>query len=345
MADVPGCCGPTRPTPSGAGVPAGGVVAEGVDAERVGAGADAAGAGAAGAEQPAANARAVSHDWVTVPGGRFWMGSDAADSFPDDGEGPVREVEVSTFRIAATTVSNAEFGAFVDDTGFVTEAERFGWSYVFRGLLHPDARQHVVDGVVPDASWWLGVTGAHWRHPQGPGSTALDDHPVVHVSYGDATAYCSWAGVRLPTEAEWEKAARGGLDRAVYPWGDELTPGGEHRANIWQGTFPTDNTGDDGFVGTAPVRSFEPNGYGTHQQSGNVWEWTSDWFSPFWHRRDQPRTRVDPQGPPRGTSRVVKGGSYMCHLSYCNRYRVAARTQTTADTSLGHTGFRVATDG
>lgn len=269
------------------------------------------------------------------------MGTDDP-GFPDDGEGPIRSVYVSEFAIAATAVTTAEFAAFVDDTGHVTDAERFGWSYVFDGLVHPQARAHLVDGVVPDASWWRGVRDAQWRHPAGPGSAATDDHPVVHVSHADATAYCAWAGGRLPTEAEWEKAARGGLEQARYPWGDELTPGGEHRANIWQGTFPSHNTAEDGWAGTAPVRSFAPNGYGLHQCAGNVWEWTADWFSPFWHRRDQPRTRHDPQGPPRGTARVVKGGSHMCHHSYCNRYRPGARTQTTPDTTLGHTGLRIA---
>lgn len=272
------------------------------------------------------------------------MGSEADDIFPEDGEGPVREVTVGAFRISPTTVTNAEFGEFVAATGHVTDAERFGWSYVFRGLLHRDAERYVVDGVVPEASWWWGVRDTTWRCPQGPGSTAIDDHPVVHVSWADAVAYAGWVGGRLPTEAEWEKAARGGLDQQAYPWGDELTPGGEHRTNIWQGTFPSRNTGEDGYLATAPVTAFAPNGYGLHQMAGNVWEWTADWFSPFWHTRDQPRTRVDPQGPPRGTARVVKGGSHMCHRSYCNRYRVAARTQTTPDTTLGHTGFRVVAD-
>ncbi|MFX4270704.1 formylglycine-generating enzyme family protein [Propionibacteriaceae bacterium Y1685] len=281
---------------------------------------------------------------VTVPAGTFLMGSDAAEGFPADGEGPVREVSVSQFRISATAVTTADFAAFVAATGHVTDAEKFGWSYVFRGLLHPAARSHLVDGVVPEASWWLGVRDTDWRCPQGPGSTAEDDHPVTHVSFADAEAYCAWAGGRLPTEAEWEKAARGGLDQQTYPWGDELEPGGHHRMNIWQGSFPERNTGADGWIGTAPVRTFEPNGYGLFQTSGNVWEWTADWWSEFWHRRDQERTRVDPKGPPRGQARVVKGGSHMCHHSYCNRYRCAARTHTTPDSSLGHTGFRIAAD-
>lgn len=280
--------------------------------------------------------------WPVIPAGPFLMGSASSEVFPDDGEGPVREVSVSAFRLSPTAVTNAEFDAFVAATGHRTDAERFGWSYVFRALLHPRARPHVVDGVVPEASWWWGVKDTTWRCPQGPGSQAEPDHPVVHVSWADANAYAEWAGARLPTEAEWEKAARGGLEQMNYPWGDDLTPGGQHRANIWQGTFPDHNTAEDGHLGTAPVTAFTANGFGLHQMAGNVWEWTADWFSPFWHTRDQPRTRLDPQGPPRGTAKVVRGGSHMCHRSYCNRYRCSARTQTTPDTTLGHTGFRVA---
>ncbi|MDN5724313.1 MAG: formylglycine-generating enzyme family protein [Propionibacteriales bacterium] len=317
------CCGPDRPRATGG---------QNVRIDRV------------PAPARAAASRPALDGLVRVPAGTFLMGSIAAETFPGDGEGPVREVMVSEFQLSATTVSNTEFAAFVDATGYVTDAERFGWSYVFRGLLHPEAQQHLVDGVVPEAAWWLGVRNTDWRCPQGPGSATIDDHPVTQVSFADALAYCAWAGGRLPTEAEWEKAARGGLDQQVYPWGDEREPDGRHRMNIWQGSFPDRNTGDDGWVGTAPVRSFEPNGYGLFQTSGNVWEWTADWWSEFWHRRDQERTRIDPHGPPRGRARVVKGGSYLCHHSYCNRYRCAARTHTTPDSSLGHTGFRIAAD-
>nr|WP_229116205.1 formylglycine-generating enzyme family protein [Parenemella sanctibonifatiensis] len=279
---------------------------------------------------------------VSVPAGPFVMGSEAPEGFPADGEGPLRQVEVGEFRIGATAVTVAEYAAFVEATDHRTDAERYGWSFVFHHLLAPGAEEAVVEGQVPETPWWLGIRGADWRHPGGPGSAAEPDHPVVHVSHRDASAYAAWVGGRLPTEAEWEKAARGGLEQASYPWGDELTPGGEHRANLWQGTFPSSNSGDDGWLGTAPVRSFPANGLGLYETSGNVWEWTADWFSPHWHRRDQERTRVDPTGPPRGTARVVRGGSYLCHRSYCNRYRVAARTQTEPDTTLGHTGFRVA---
>src|SRR5699024_1594253 len=233
------CCGPSRD-----GTGAGGAVPQPEPA---------------GAPVAAVPTGGTDHsDWPVIPAGSFRMGSEAADVFPDDGEGPVRTVTVGGFRISPTTVTNAEFGEFVAATGHVTDAERFGWSYVFRGLLHRDAEPYVVDGVVPDASWWWGVQETTWRCPQGPGSTAVDDHPVVHVSWADAVAYASWVGGRLPTEAEWEKAARGGLDQQAYPWGDELTPGGEHHTNIWQGTFPSHNTGEDGYLATAPVTAFAP---------------------------------------------------------------------------------------
>lgn len=279
-----------------------------------------------------------------IPAGVFAMGSDAPDAVAGDGEGPVREVELAAYRIDAYAVSNDRFAGFVDATGYVTEAESFGWSYVFADHVLPQAREHVIDGRVPGASWWRGVRGADWRHPAGPGSNldGVGDHPVVHVSWNDASAFAAWTGARLPTEAEWERAARGGLNQARYPWGDELTPDHEHRANIWQGRFPVHNTLADGYAATAPVTGFRPNGYGLYHASGNVWEWTSDWFSASWHRGARKETRTNPQGPPTGGARVAKGGSFLCHASYCNRYRVSARTQTTPDSSLSHTGFRLA---
>jgi len=167
------------------------------------------------------------------------------------------------------------------------------------------------------------------------------DHPVVHVSWNDALAYCNWAGKRLPTEAEWEFAARGGLEQKKYAWGDELLPNGQHYANIWQGQFPNENQGLDGYKGTAPARSFPPNDYGLYNVCGNIWEWCSDWFSSTYHVHD---TRENPKGIPNGTSKVIRGGSYLCHESYCNRYRVAARSSNTPDSSTGHMGFRCAKD-
>ncbi|WNM36533.1 formylglycine-generating enzyme family protein [Streptomyces sp. Li-HN-5-11] len=269
---------------------------------------------------------------VAVPAGRFLMGTDDPDGFASDGEGPVRPVDVEGFLIDACAVSNDEFAWFVDATGYVTEAERIGWSYVFAGFLPASLRR---SSPRPERTpWWCGVTGADWRRPEGPGSdlAGRGNHPVVHISWNDASAYCGWAGVRLPTEAEWEYAARGGLEQARYPWGDELDPGGEYRCNIWRGTFPTKNTAADGYRGTAPVDAFPPNGYGLYNTSGNVWEWCADRWTT--HHTQLP--------PSQGDTRVIRGGSHLCHRSYCNRYRVAARTANTADSSSGHTGFRCA---
>jgi formylglycine-generating enzyme len=282
---------------------------------------------------------------VPIPGGTFRMGTDDP-GFPADGEGPVRTVQLKPFLIDAVAVTNAGFATFATATGYVTDAERLGWSYVFAGFIGQAARGHVIDGTVPDAPWWRAVAGASWRSPEGPGSTIANrqHHPVVHVSWHDAAAYAGWAGKRLPTEAEWEMAARGGLDQARFPWGDELTPGGRHRCNIWQGSFPVRNTGEDGHLGTAPVKAFRPNGFGLYNVAGNVWEWCADRWSAAWHTADRPDTRIDPAGPPTGSGRVIRGGSYLCHASYCHRYRVAARTANTPDSSTGHMGFRCAAD-
>lgn len=289
---------------------------------------------------PAAPTRTAART-IALPGGRFLMGTDDAEGFPADGEGPVRAVELRPFRIDPTTVTNARFATFVKATGHVTDAERFGFSFVFEGFLPP--RQAGQAQRVQAAPWWAVVPGADWRHPYGPGSDvgALQNHPVVHVSWHDAQAYCDWSGTRLPTEAEWEYAARGGLEQARYPWGDELTPGGRHLCNIWQGEFPTRNTAADGHPGTAPVKSYRPNGYGLYNVAGNVWEWCADWFSVDFHVTGP---RVDPTGPAEGTARVMRGGSHMCHESYCNRYRIAARSSNTPDSSAGNIGFRVAAD-
>lgn len=275
---------------------------------------------------------------VEIPGGRFEMGADGTFAYPADGEGPIHTVELSPYRIAATCVTNDQFAAFVDATGHVTDAERFGWSFVFAGLLPDDFED---TRAVAQAPWWRQVYGSDWRHPEGPHSEleGRHDHPVVHVSWADAVAYCRWSGARLPTEAEWERAARGGLDGAAFPWGDELEPGGRHRMNVFQGTFPADDTGDDGWVGTAPVGAYEPNGYGLSNPTGNVWEWCSDWYEPGYYRNSP---RRDPQGPGLGTVRVMRGGSYLCHASYCRRYRVAARSGNTPDSSAGNVGFRIA---
>nr|WP_245992659.1 formylglycine-generating enzyme family protein [Prauserella muralis] len=277
---------------------------------------------------------------VVLPGGTFRMGTDDAEGFPADGEGPVRAVQLSPFAIDRFAVRNDAFAAFVADTGHVTDAERFGWSYVFVRFLGRELRR--ISPRPEVTPWWAAVEGADWRHPEGPGSDleGRGDHPVVHVSWHDADAYARWAGKRLPTEAEWEYAARGGHDQWRYPWGDELTPGGEHRANIWQGRFPVTNTADDGYEGTAPVDAFPPNDFGLFNIAGNVWEWCADW----WGTDHAPPGTRDPAGPASGTARVMRGGSYLCHASYCNRYRVAARSHNTPDSSGGNTGFRCVRD-
>jgi formylglycine-generating enzyme len=277
---------------------------------------------------------------IGLPGGTFLMGTHDAQGFIADGEGPIREVALDPFHIDATAVSNADFAAFVDATGYITDAERFGWSFVFYGLL-PQSVLDTHPQVAAAAPWWCAIEGACWRTPEGPGSDLASrmDHPVTHVSWNDATAYAAWAGKRLPSEAEWEYAARGGLVQKRFPWGDELTPQGEHRCNIWQGHFPDYNSLDDGYLGTAPVRSFKPNGYDLYNMVGNVWEWCQDWFA-----REHPPERHNPHGPASGTARVMRGGSFLCHDSYCNRYRVAARYCNTPDSSASNIGFRCVAD-
>lgn len=276
---------------------------------------------------------------VAIPAGVFSMGSSDALAYPSDGEGPVHEVELAPFAIDAVTVSNSRFAAFVQASGYTTDAERSGWSFVFGGLLPDDFPP--TRGVAA-APWWRRVEGANWRNPEGPHSTLDDrgDHPVVHVTWNDAIAFCRWTGTRLPTEAEWECASRGGR-RSAFPWGEELEPCGQHRMNVFQGTFPHTNTVADGYAGTAPVDAFPPNDFGISNATGNVWEWCHDWFDAAYYS-DSPR--VAPPGPATGTHRVMRGGSYLCHASYCRRYRVSARSANTPDTSTGNVGFRVAAD-
>jgi formylglycine-generating enzyme required for sulfatase activity len=283
---------------------------------------------------------ALAGDMAVLPGGAFSMGTDGTYGYAADGEGPAHAVTLSPFAIAPTTVTNDRFAAFVAATGHRTEAERYGSSFVFAGLLPDDFP--ATRGVVA-TPWWRDVEGADWAHPEGPHSSIAERgaHPVVHVSWNDAVAYCAWAAVRLPTEAEWEYAARGGLVQRRFPWGDELRPDGRHAMNVFQGTFPTRDSGEDGFTGTAPVGSFPANGYGLHEMTGNVWEWTADWFDPGWYRVSP---RDDPRGPASGSARVMRGGSYLCHASYCNRYRVDARSANSPDSSTGNVGFRVVHD-
>ena len=302
-------------------------------------------------------ARGSTEGMVRIGGGVFLMGTDSPERWEADGEGPVREVKVDAFYMDACAVTNAQFEKFVDDTGYVTDAEKFGWSFVFRYHLPPKyadqlARTQAVQGL----TWWLAVPGAYWRRPQGERSDLRGkmDHPVVHVSWNDAIRYCQWAGKRLPAEAEWELAARGKLEQKIYPWGDVLQPRGKHRCNIWQGRFPEEDTGADGYRGTCPVDAFASNGLGLHNVAGNVWEWCNEWFSAEWHVPEKAETRVNPRGLCEPaiqaaadlglTHKLQKGGSHLCHYSYCNRYRVAARTGNTPDSTTTNAGFRCVRD-
>ena len=280
------------------------------------------------------------NDMLLIPAGTFTMGSDKPH-IPQDGEGPPRRVTVSTFYLNKYEVSNAEFARFVKDTDYATEAEKFGDSFVFDQLLSNETKDEITQAV-KDAPWWLPVKGASWVHPEGLDSNIEDrwDHPVIHVSWNDAVAFCEWAYKkgRLPTEAEWEYAARGGLEGRLYPWGNNPTPKDEHWMNIWQGEFPNVNTLEDGYLGPAPVDTYHSNKYGLYNMAGNVWEWTSDW----WTIRHSPKAVKNPTGPDSGTDKVKKGGSYLCHEDYCFRYRCAARSMNTPDSSASNMGFRCA---
>jgi len=302
----------------------------------------AAGPGAASASRVFARDGATD-DMVLLPGGTFLMGTDMDAGFPMDGEGPVREVKLDAFHIDRYPVTNRQFREFVEETHYKTDAEKFGWSFVFAGNIASWDYERLVKDTVRGAEWWCQVAGADWAHPEGPEShiRKRKDHPVVHISWCDAMAYAKWAGKRLPTEAEFEYAARGGLAQTIYGWGNELTPNGQHMCNIWQGSFPDHNTAEDGYEGTCPVDAFPANGYGLYSMTGNTWEWCADWFHPTFHRE---AGRVNPTGPMNGTARVMRGGSYLCHHSYCNRYRVAARSSNTPDSSTGNLGFRCVRD-
>lgn len=281
---------------------------------------------------------------IALPGGSFLMGTDNPEGFPQDGEGPIREVTVKPFRIDRYPVTNALFAKFVQATGYITEAEHFGWSFVFWSHIQEDRFEELVEDTVAAAPWWCKVSEVAWNTPEGPGSNidGRANHPVVQVSWNDAQAFCAWSGQRLPTEAEWEYAARGGLVQNIYPWGDKLRPDNQHRMNIWQGTFPSEDTGDDGYTGTCPVDAFPPNDFGLYSVTGNTWEWCSDWFDPTFHIT---ASRDNPQGPPEGITRGMRGGSFLCHRSYCNRYRVAARSSNTPDSASSNIGFRCAWSG
>lgn len=269
------------------------------------------------------------NDMIYIPSQTFLMGTNDKKGFSEDYEGPVRTVHVPAYYIDAVTVTNASFATFIEDTGYQTDAEKFGWSFVFYMFVTETCRERAQQ--VQGAPWWLAIPQANWKQPEGEGSS-IDhrlDHPVTHVSWQDANAYCQWAKKRLPTEPEWELAARGGLTQKKFPWGNQLKLNGEHQCNIWQGSFPTHNTGSDGYIGTAPVQSYSPNGLGLYNVSGNVWEWCANAFE---------------KEPTDNTLKAMRGGSYLCHRSYCNRYRVAARSANTADSSTGNIGFRCVAD-
>lgn len=293
-----------------------------------------------------------------IPGATFVMGSD--NHYPE--EAPAHTVRVDGFWMDRYAVTNRDFERFVRDTGYVTLAERPANPEHYPGaqpeMLAPSSVVFVKPAGRVDLrnvyNWWTYIAGANWRHPRGPKSSlnGLWNHPVVHVAFEDAAAYAKWMGKKLPTEAEWELAARGGLDGAEFVWGDQFTPGGEPQANTWQGEFPWQNTQDDGYEWTAPVGSFPPNGYGLHEMAGNVWEWTTDWYrstheaaasaccAPSNPRGGKLEQSFDPAQPIKIPRKVMKGGSYLCAPNYCRRYRPAARMAQPIDTSTCHLGFR-----
>jgi len=272
-----------------------------------------------------------------VPGGMALMGTDAPQILSDS-EGPMIRKRVRDMWIEASAISVGQFRRFVAATGHRTLAERLGWSFVFYTHLANKGEGTLgVEGL----EWWRRIDGANWARPTGPdGADAHDDLPATHVAWEDARAFAAWAGGRLPREIEWEHAARGGLGDARYPWGnEEPSDAGPHRLNIWQGDFPTFDTGADGYTGPAPVKAFPPNGYGLYQMVGNVWEWTAEPFRLRGASRQARQLNIAVRG-----QKLLKGGSFMCHRSYCYRYRIAARTGNTPDSTSGHTGFRIVYD-
>ncbi|XP_037949246.1 formylglycine-generating enzyme-like [Teleopsis dalmanni] len=274
-------------------------------------------------------AEPVIEDMSLITGGDYLIGTDKPH-FLADHESPERIVKLKDFYMDKYEVSNEKFQQFVDATNYTTEAEIFGDSFIFKALLSTQMQKEYEDFRVVSAPWWFKVKGISWKHPNGPESNLndLQNHPVVHVSWNDAVAYCKWLGKRLPTEAEWEAACRGGRKQKLFPWGNKLMPNDKHWLNIWQGEFPDENTLEDGFDTTCPVNEFRQNNFDLYNIVGNVWEWTND----IWEKNDRsPNPNM-----------VKKGGSYLCHKSYCYRYRCAARSQNTADSSAGNLGFRCA---
>ena len=301
---------------------------------------------------------------VWIPAAEIKLGASDEEGRPD--EYPTHSVKLKGFWMDETEVTNAQFKKFVDATGYITTAEKaVDWEEIKKQL--PEGTPRPADSLLMASSlvfsaparpvdlndvsqWWTWKKGADWRHPKGPGSNinGKDNYPVVHISWDDAQAYCKWAGKRLPTEAEWELAARGGLTNAIYSWGNEAIETAKSKANTWQGNFPNKNTGTDGFLNSAPVKSFTPNGYGLYDMAGNVWEWCSDWYRPDYYITLKNKTTENPQGPSSGydpmeptvPKKVIRGGSFLCHDSYCKGYRVSSRMKSSPDTGLEHTGFR-----
>lgn len=315
-----------------------------------------------------ASANSSTEGMLLIPGGSFEMGGDNEQAMPD--EFPKHRVRVDSFYMDATEVTNAQFKKFVEATGYITTAERKpNWEEMKASL--PPGTPKPPDSVMLAASlvfqqtsravnltnymqWWAWVSGANWRHPQGPGSDIMgkENYPVVHISWYDAMAYCQWAGKRLPTEAEWEYAARGGLTNQIYTWGNEHINAGRPKANTWEGKFPYLNEEKDGYVLAAPVKSFAPNGYGLYDMAGNVWEWCSDWYGDDYYKKLKHTETKNPTGPVKGRDaqdpytekKILRGGSFLCNDAYCSGYRVARRMKSSPDTGLEHTGFRCVKD-
>ena len=323
---------------------------------------------ACGTERPTEAPADAPPGMVWIAGGEFTMGSDLPGTKRD--EQPTHRVRIDGFWIDPQNVTNAEFRKFAEATGYKTTAERrVDWEELKKQvppgtprppdeMLQPGSLVFTPPATAVDLrdmnAWWQWVPGASWRHPEGPGSdiSGRDDHPVVHVSWDDAAAYAKWAGKRLPTEAEWEFAARGGLDGKRFAWGDDFMPGGKYAANTWTGRFPQTNTKEDGFEHTSPVRAFPPNGFGLHDMGGNVWNWVADLYradahalmarEPSCHNPQGPTSSWNPGHPGQAKQHVTKGGSFLCHIDYCESYRPSARRGTPSDTGMSHIGFRCA---